>query len=112
MALDAICAFNEKYRAKACRMTDRSNQETYVNSNKCMSHRITWNGKGIKMGSREEEECGIACNACNNVGRPCVKLQWHPDEEANTSDAILVYYPWSVAARGEGTTWQNKEFWS
>lgn len=111
LALDAICAFNEKYRAKACRMTDRSNQETYVNSNICMSHHIIWNGKGSKKDSREEEERQIACNACTNAGRACVKLKWHPEEEANTSDTILVYYSRSVAARGEGSTWQDKEFW-
>jgi hypothetical protein len=110
-ALEGLWHHNPKLFNKACTVTSPKNHRTYVVQQKCLAHYIIWNNsdKNKDMTKWEKKH---ACSACtSSICRPCVKLEWHPDDPAGDENAILVFYPLPEPSRPPGITWRDVKFY-
>jgi len=110
-ALESLWGHNEKYFKKACTMTNPSNHGTYVAQKKCLAHHIVWNNSE-KKGDASRWAIPFACSSCTNSPcRPCVKLEWRPEDPSGTQNAILVFYPRPESSRPSDATWRDAGFY-
>jgi hypothetical protein len=103
--------FRYKESKKPHIITNPANHRTYVDQNKCLAHHILFHNSS-KIKNDNGWDTKQACSKCAAApDRPCVKLEWHPDDPNGLRNAILVFYPRPEGSRPHDATWTDAEFY-
>jgi hypothetical protein len=110
-ALDELWHYKDKTANKACTITNPANHRTYVTQRKCLARHIVYHNGGNSTDTGKWDR-KLACSTCtSSPGRPCVKLEWRPEDPEGLEPAILVIYPRPESSRPDSATWRDVEYY-